>query len=42
MSDENLKDILLRIKDKYKKAPIDIKIKIGKILSGDININRYE
>ena len=38
MSDENLKDILLRIKDKYKKAPIDIKIKIGNILSG----NKYQ
>ena len=38
MSDENLKDILLRIKYKYKKAPIYIKIKIGNILSG----NKYK
>lgn len=35
MVNKNLEEIVLRIRDKYKKAPKNIKIKVGKILSGD-------
>ncbi|CAI3605263.1 conserved hypothetical protein [Clostridium neonatale] len=38
---EELEVLVLRIGDKYLKAPIKLKIIVGQVLSGDIKLN-YE